>query len=77
MKTTNLDDVLTKYITRETHKGSVNRVRILAKLDLEQLIREQRAEEARLMLKPLREGKGLRIHVAERIKALTDSHKEN
>lgn len=35
---TNIDELAAKYITRESHKGSVNRVRHLLKEDLEALL---------------------------------------
>lgn len=43
---TELTRLIAKYITRDTHKGSVNRIRHLMEVDLEALI-DKRMQEAR------------------------------
>lgn len=36
-----LEELIAKYITRESHKGSVNRIRILLAEDIEALVTQQ------------------------------------
>ena len=72
-KSTSIDEIIAKYITRETHKGSVNRIRHLMKVELDQLLVEARIDELRDKLPVFSKDIDYEIWVSKRLQALTSN----